>query len=187
MTFTDLTGQLLIAMPNMPDPRFAQSVIFLCAHSEEGAMGLIVNKYLSSMKLSELLDTDSMVEAPSSQRLPVHFGGPVENGRGFVLHSSEYSSEVATLHVNETFSMTATLDVLEEIDRGRGPDLALLTLGYSGWAPGQLEAELVQNGWLVCDATPDLVFIEKDEDKWVKALQSLGVDPLTLSHTSGTA
>ena len=119
--------------------------------------------------------------------MPVQIGGPVETGRGFVLHTNDYFVSDSTLSVDNSFGLTATLDVLEEIDRGRGPDLALLTLGYSGWAPGQLEAELVQNGWLVCDATPDLVFIEKDEDKWVKALQSLGVDPLTLSHTSGTA
>lgn len=184
---TDFTGKLLIAMPGMDDPRFVQSVVFLCAHGDDGAMGLIINKFMGAMKLSDVIDDPDLPKAETDQRLPVHFGGPVEGGRGFVLHSGDYTSEISTLNVCKNFSMTATLDVLEEINRGAGPELALLALGYSGWGPGQLEREIGENGWLVADANPDLVFIEKDDQKWQAALREIGVDPLTLSASSGRA
>lgn len=182
-----LNGQLLIAMPGMGDPRFDRSVIFMCAHSEDGALGLIVNKPSPELEFSTLLQQlDINVGAPQSD-IRVHFGGPVENGRGFVLHSGDYQQNESTLHVDATFGMTATLDVLEDIARGTGPASALLALGYSGWGPGQLEAEILQNGWLTCDAAPDLVFGGDDEGKWEAALKTLGVDPLTLSATAGHA
>lgn len=184
---SSLTGKLLVAMPTMPDPRFAHSVIFMCAHSEEGAMGIMVNKFMGAMKLSEILDASVLQDADKSQRLPIHYGGPVESSRGFVLHSSDYHCENATMVVNQAFSLTATLDVLVEINHGAGPELALLGLGYSGWGPGQLEEEIVENSWLVADASTDLVFIEKDENKWDQALEQIGVDPKTLSGSSGNA
>ena len=182
-----LNGQLLIAMPGMGDPRFEKSVIFVCAHSEDGALGLIVNKPSPELAFSTLLQQlDINVGAPQRD-IRVHLGGPVEHGRGFVLHSGDYSGNDSTLHVDEEFGMTATLDVLEDIARGTGPDSALLALGYSGWGPGQLDDEILQNGWLTCDAQPDLVFGSDDDKKWEAALKTLGVDPLSLSATAGRA
>ena len=183
----DLTGKILIAMPGMGDPRFAHSLVYLCAHSEDGAMGLIVNKTMGQMTFSDLLEQLSIEESSKSRPLPLHFGGPVEGGRGFVLHSAEYRSQISTLPVDDFFSMTATQDVLEEMAQGAGPDKALMALGYSGWGPGQLEGEIAQNGWLICDAGFELVFDLADEKKWEAALNTLGVDPITLSASAGRA
>ncbi len=183
----DLTGRLLIAMPGMGDPRFAHSVVFLCAHSEEGAMGLIVNKAIDGMRLSALLDQLEIALARPELDSTLYFGGPVENGRGFVLHSADFISDLNTLTVGEDFSMTATQDVLEAIATGAGPLRSLMALGYSGWGPGQLEREIAQNGWLECEATTDLVFDLPNADKWAEALRSLGVDPVSLSATAGHA
>ncbi len=184
---TTLEGKLLIAMPGMGDPRFAKSVIFMCAHSEEGALGLIVNKPAPELKFGQLLGQLNIDVSPPQRDIRIHFGGPVENGRGFVLHSADYQSSDATLQVNSDFGMTATLDVLEEIANGDGPDQALLALGYSGWGPGQLDEEILQNGWLTCDATRDIVFDSDDQGKWTAALATLGVDALTLSSEAGRA
>ncbi len=183
----ELTGKILIAMPGMGDPQFAHSVVYLCAHSNDGAMGLIVNKTMGKMKFAALLDQLSIQQAIHSRKMPLYFGGPVEGGRGFVLHSSEYTSQISTLRVDDDFAMTATLDVIEEMAEGAGPDKALLALGYSGWGPGQLEEEIGQNGWLICDAGLELVFDLQDDKKWEAALNSLGIDALTLSASSGRA
>jgi len=183
----DLTGQLLIAMPGMGDPRFDHSVIFLCAHSDEGAMGLIANKPTTDISLTDLLEQLQIESGPSVRPMPVHFGGPVENGRGFVLHEHGYASSISTLEVSEAFSMTATLDILEDMARGEGPAQAIVALGYAGWGPGQLEAEIAQNGWLICPATRDLVFGTPDVRKWEAALTAIGVSPLTLSASAGRA
>ena len=184
---SDLTGKLLIATPSMSDPRFSHSVVFLCAHSEDGAMGLIVNKFLGFMKLSDILAGKEDVKSVDSQRLPVHFGGPVERGRGFVLHSSDYHSDEASLKVTEAFSMTATLDVLEEINQDSGPEFAILALCYAGWGPGQLETEIKENSWLIADPVAHLIFVEEDEHKWTEALKQIGVDPQLLSGAAGRA
>lgn len=183
----DLTGKILIAMPGMGDPRFAHSLVFLCAHSADGAMGLIVNKTMGKMTFSDLLEQLSIEESVNSRPIPLHFGGPVEGGRGFVLHSSEYRSQISTLPVDDFFAMTATQDVLEEMAQGEGPDKALMALGYSGWGPGQLEAEIGENGWLICDSGFDLVFDLADDKKWEAALNTLGINPLTLSASAGHA
>lgn len=183
----DLTGQLLIAMPGMSDPRFDQSVILLCAHSAEGAMGLIVNKPSSEVRFSDLLDQLSIPGDLDSHALPVHIGGPVEHGRGFVLHSDDYSSEGSTIMPLDGFGMTATLDILEDIASGTGPQRAILALGYAGWGPGQLEDEIAANGWLTCDTTAELVFGTPDDKKWSAALNSIGVNAAVLSPTSGRA
>ncbi len=183
----NLTGKLLIAMPGMGDPRFAHSVIYLTAHSSKGAMGLIVNKPAPELKLSDVLDKLVHGSAVVDRSLGVHFGGPVETGRGFVLHSCDYRSAIETLAVDGNFSLTATLDVLEDIAAGKGPDKALLTLGYAGWGPGQLEGEIARNGWLTCDAETGLVFDLPDAKKWTAAVQSIGIDPLGLSPTAGRA
>ena len=167
---TSLDGQLLIAMPGMGDPRFDRSVIFMCAHSEDGALGLIINKPSQQVSFGNLVEQLNLNIGPPQRDIRVHFGGPVENERGFVLHSADYVAEAATLKVSDRFGMTATLDVLEDIAKGEGPSEALLALGYSGWGPGQLESEILQNGWLTCDADPDLVFGEDDASKWEAAL-----------------
>lgn len=183
----DLSGKLLIAMPGMGDPRFDRSVIYMCAHSEDGAMGLIVNQPAADLAFGDLLE--QLEIDPSDESLPteIHVGGPVEHGRGFVLHSSEYLIAESTLRVDDNFAMTATLEILEDMAMRRGPLKALLALGYSGWAPGQLEGEIAQNGWLTCDASPELVFSTSNEQKWEKALAVLGIDPLTLSASAGRA
>lgn len=182
-----LDGQLLIAMPGMGDPRFDRSVIFMCAHSDEGAMGLIINKPAPELNFRDLLKQLEITSEVDLTSTRVHFGGPVEHGRGFVLHSSDYSVEGASLKVSDTFAMTATLDILQDIARGAGPDRSLLALGYAGWGPGQLEGEIQANGWLTASADPDLVFGPKDTAKWEAALRSLSIDPLLLSAGGGRA
>ena len=183
----DLGGKLLIAMPGMGDPRFDTSVILLCAHSPDGAMGLIVNKPAPDLSFASLLDQLNIPRAPRGRDIRVHLGGPVERGRGFVLHSADYQAGAATMAVPGGFGMTATLDVLTALAGGQGPQAALLALGSSGWGPGQLEAELGQNSWLTADAPPDLVFSPDDGGKWTGALKRLGIDPLTLSGVAGRA
>ena len=183
----DLTGALLVAMPGMGDPRFDRSVVFVCAHSADGAMGLIVNKPAQDMGLGELLDQLDIKGQTAARLMPVHFGGPVETSRGFVLHSTDYTSRLQTLAVGDDFGMTATMDILEAIADGAGPGDALLALGYAGWGPGQLEDEILQNGWLTCEATSEIVFGADADVKWTAALATLGVDALMLSSEAGRA
>ena len=174
-------------MPGIGDPRFDRSVVFMCAHSHEGAMGLIVNKPASDLRFSDLLAQLEIPIGDDSQPIEVHIGGPVEHGRGFVLHSPEYEITDSTLAVGPGFGMTATLDILKDLAIGGGPKDSLLALGYSGWGPGQLEAELQNNGWLICDADPSLVFQASAEDKWTGALDQMGIDPRLLSAEGGRA
>lgn len=183
----DLSGKLLIAMPGMGDPRFEHSVVFLCAHSDDGAMGLIVNKPARDLSFDKLADQLGIARTDRAREIRVHFGGPVEHSRGFVLHSRDYAGSGSTLKVDDRFGMTATIDILEAIAAGRGPSASLLALGYAGWGPGQLEDEILRNGWLTCDAAPDLVFSDRNAEKWTRALGTLGVDPLTLSAAAGRA
>jgi putative transcriptional regulator len=183
----DLKGKLLIAMPGMGDPRFDRSVVFICAHTDDETLGLIVNKPAPAIGFRDLLEQLSIESGPDCPDMGVHFGGPVENGRGFVLHSAEYTARSATLKVNSEFSMTATLDVLEDMAKGKGPARTMLMLGYAGWGPGQLENELMRNGWLTCDATPELVFDADDSTKWERALKTLGIDAVNLSAAAGRA
>ncbi|WP_172298842.1 YqgE/AlgH family protein [Pseudoruegeria sp. HB172150] len=185
--FTDLSGKLLIAMPGMGDPHFEKSVVFLCAHSDDGSMGLIVNKPAPGLAMDDLLEQLEIPRGTGSRNVGVYFGGPVEHGRGFVLHSGDYATASTTLKVDERFGMTATLDILQDMAAGGGPDQRILALGYAGWGPGQLEDEIHQNGWLTCDATPEIVFAPDNSSKWVAALKSLGIDPLTLSAAAGRA
>lgn len=183
----NLAGKLLIAMPDMSDPRFANTVIYMCSHSDEGGMGLIINKPAQEARLGDLL---SQLEIPQSANVPdvqVYYGGPVERQRGFVLHSSDYACDEGTLQVDDTFCMTATLQVLEDIAKGAGPAKSMLALGYAGWGPGQLEYEIGRNGWLTAPADQNLVFGVNNEKKWSAALNLLGIDPLLLSSTSGRA
>ena len=174
-------------MPSMGDPRFARSVIYLCAHSPEGAMGLIVNKPAPDVRLGHLLEHLGIAKGTALPDIRIHIGGPVEHARGFVLHSSDYESPQGTMKVDDHVSMTATLDVLERIAAGTGPRHSILALGYAGWGPGQLESEIAQNGWLTADPRDDLLFGRANEFKWSAALKSIGVDPVTLSSQSGRA
>lgn len=183
----NLCGKLLIAMPGMNDPRFEKSVVYICAHSDDGAMGLIINKPTPEVTFVNLLQQLSIEEATGSNDTRIYFGGPVEVGRGFVLHSADYHLEDTTLQVDQRFGMTATRDVLTDMSQGDGPKEALLALGYSGWGAGQLESEIQQNGWLTCDATAEVVFEVPDTGKWTAALKLLGVDALMLSATAGRA
>jgi putative transcriptional regulator len=183
----DLDGKLLLAMPGMGDPRFEKSVILICAHSPDGAMGLIVNKPSADLSFSGLLGQLNIPRAPEGRDIQVHIGGPVERGRGFVLHSKDYVGGPATMWIDGGYGMTATLDILEALASGTGPQSALLALGYAGWGPGQLETEILANGWLTADARDDIIFSPDDAAKWTKALKTLGIDPLTLSSSAGHA
>ena len=170
-----LLGKLLIAMPGMQDPRFERSVVFMCAHSAEGAMGLIVNKPVEGLIFSELLQRYDLHPAPDMPSIPIVFGGPVELGRGFILHTSDYAGEAATVPVAAGISLTASVDILRAIVEGRGPKQSLLALGYAGWGEGQIENEILENGWIHCDADAGLVFGGDHEAKWQKAVNKLGI------------
>ena len=183
----DLGGKLLIAMPGMGDPRFDHSVVFLCAHSDDGAMGLIVNKPTEDLTFANLLKQLNIPRGDRMRDIRIHFGGPVELSRGFVLHSADYARGTGTMKVDDRFGMTTTQDILEAMARGTGPESTILALGYAGWGPGQLEDEIRQNGWLTCDAAPELVFSDQDATKWDRALRSIGVDPLHLCAAGGRA
>lgn len=183
-----LTGQLLIAMPQMEDPRFEHSVVYLFAHSgEEGAMGIIVNKTIEELtedELYEQLEIEPLIETRAAR--PVHFGGPVGTELGFVLHSAEYREET-TAGLAGGFALTTSFDILRAMSKGIGPRQHILALGYAGWAPGQLEAEIQDNGWLLVDADTGLVFEADDGSKWQRALAKLGVKPEMLAGGSGQA
>jgi putative transcriptional regulator len=184
---SSLTGQLLVAMPQMQDPRFARSVVYMCAHSEDaGAMGLVINKTIDALTLDELYAHLKIEPVRANRPRPVHFGGPVDRGRGFVLHSADYRED-RTLDITGGFAMTATIDILRAMGKGEGPRQSLLALGYAGWAPGQLDAEIQANGWLSVAADADLVFSEEDAAKWTRALAKIGVSPEMLSGDAGHA
>ena len=189
-----LDGQMLIAMPGIGDPRFERTVIYMCAHSAEGAMGIVVNKPAENIDFEELLARLEII--PDSERinlpsdvcdLTVHFGGPVEMGRGFVLHTADYFASDSTLPIDETIGLTATLDVLRAIASGEGPRHALLALGYAGWSAGQLDQEISANGWLHCEADEDLIFGADLDKKYDLALAKIGIDMSMLSSEAGHA
>ncbi len=184
---TSLAGHLLVAMPQMQDPRFARSVVYLCAHNADGAMGLVVNRLLDEVTWPALMKQLGIeTTGTSSGDRRIHFGGPVEAGRGFVLHSADYVED-GTLVVDGKVALTATLEILRAIGSGAGPKKSLLALGYAGWGPGQLDSEIQANGWLNVAADEDIVFDDQNGDKWQRALNKLGVDLLSLSGESGRA
>ncbi len=182
-----LEGKLLIAMPGMPDPRFEKSVIFMCAHSAKGAMGLIINKPIEGLSFNELVQKLGIDVTANHADSPILFGGPVQIGRGFVLHSAEYGSSETTLPLTPEISMTATVDILRAISEGRGPEKSVLALGYAGWGTGQIEEEILANGWIHCDADARIVFDTEHEAKWRAALAKLGADISGLSAEAGRA
>ena len=181
-----LAGQLLVAMPQMRDSRFERAVIYLCAHNKDGALGLIVNKPFKRLSFEDLLEQLEIESSPRTQQIRVLAGGPVEEGRGFVLHSDDYLRE-DSLKVEGGFALTATIEILKAIAQGEGPHHSLLALGYSGWGPGQLEREIGENGWLNVPADAAIVFDETLDRKWERALAVLKLTPSTLSGFSGRA
>jgi len=189
-----LDGKMLIAMPSMRDERFAQSVIYVCAHSSDGAMGIVVNRVAAEIDFPKLLvkldviPQEDRIQLPDDARMvQVLKGGPVETQRGFVLHSSDYFMENSTLPIDDGICLTATVDILKAIACGQGPQSAVLALGYAGWAPGQLESEIQENGWLHCTADRDLIFGANAGAKYAMALEKIGVQPGMLSSEAGHA
>jgi putative transcriptional regulator len=189
-----LDGQMLIAMPAMHDERFARSLIYVCAHSPEGAMGIVVNQPAANINFPDLLvqlevipATDLIQLPPRAETVKVLKGGPVETGRGFVLHSADFFIENSTLPIDEGICLTATLDILKAIARGDGPASAILALGYAGWAPGQLETEIQANGWLHCTADAELIFGADIDAKYERAMKKIGIDLAMLSTEAGHA
>jgi putative transcriptional regulator len=189
-----LDGQLLLAMPTMADKRFQRSVIYLCTHSADGAMGLIVNQRATHISFTGLLKQLGIVGDDADETVPpellgmsVHVGGPVSSERGFVLHSADYFAQDSTLEIDGGVCLTATIDILKAMAGGKGPEQAILALGYAGWAPGQLESEIQANGWLHCPADPDLLFSPDLELKYDRALSKIGIDPSHLVSDAGHA
>lgn len=187
-----LEGQLLIAMPNMTDERFAQAVIYICAHSPEGAMGIVLNKPAPNVRFEDLLVQLDII--PSEDSINLHAreirvlqGGPIEPGRGFVLHSDDFIISNASLHIDKNIYLTATLDILRAIAQGRGPEHASFALGYAGWQAGQLENEIAANSWLNCFPDQNLIFDPDIKSKYQRSLQKLGIDPARLSGSAGHA
>jgi putative transcriptional regulator len=189
-----LDGQFLLAMPGMADSRFTRSVVYICAHSPDGAMGIVINQPARKITFPDLLlqldlvEPDELIRLPTpAEKLPVLKGGPVETGRGFVLHTADFFIDNSTLSIDESVSLTATVDILRAIAKGDGPRKAMLALGYAGWSPGQLEEEIQQNGWLNVPADPALLFDGDIEGKYGRALRLLGIDPAMLSGEAGHA
>ena len=181
-----LTGQLLIAMPSMTDPRFSQSVIYVCAHTAEGAMGLVLNRPIVKPTFDDLLKQLQVAPVPAVRQIKLCAGGPVENARGFVLHTNDWTGE-GSLKVDESMALTASLDVLKVIAEGGGPRECVLALGYAGWGPGQLDQEFQQNAWLSVQPDESLMFDDGHDTKWRRALAKLHIDPLLLSDIAGHA
>ena len=181
-----LTGQLLVAMPGLTDPRFSRTVIYMCAHNADGAMGLVLNRTIESLTFPDLLSQLDIEGTGAGAPIRIHFGGPVESGRGFVLHSADYVQD-ATMVVDNTVALTATIDILKAIAQGAGPRQKLLALGYAGWGAGQLDAEIKANGWLSVPADEELVFGGDLDGKWMKAMGKIGIDPRMLAEDAGHA
>ncbi|TRW99318.1 YqgE/AlgH family protein [Paracoccus sp. M683] len=186
---TDLTGKILIAMPGMLDPRFERSVVLICAHSAEGTMGLVLNRPLPEIGFRDLLGQLGIDTDDRTRGIEVRFGGPVEPGRGFVLHRvPEGGGDVdGTMRIGSHLAMTTTRDILEDLAQGNGPGDAVLALGYAGWGPGQLDDEMLANGWLTGEGADDLIFGHDNQGKWNAALRAQGVDPSLLSAAAGRA
>ncbi len=192
---TSLEGQFLVAMPTLKGPFFERSVVYLCSHSDDGAMGLVVNQISTQITFPDLLrqvdilsDDDQSINLPAPARtMQVLNGGPVDQGRGFVLHSADFKLESSTLDVSDDICLTATVEILRALAEGKGPRSALLTLGYAGWSPGQLEEELQGNSWLTCSADRSLLFDCEPEDRYQRSLELMGIDLTMLSSEAGHA
>lgn len=177
-------NKLLLAMPTMADTRFERSVIYLCSHDASGAMGIVINEALDQLNFSGLLEQLSIETQTPPPDLLVHAGGPVEPGRGFVLHSADFVQDT-TMIVSQTMALTATVDILKAMAEDKGPKNQLLALGYAGWAPEQLEGEIQQNAWMIADADEEIIFYSELEHKWPRAMAMLGIDIAMLSSEAG--
>jgi putative transcriptional regulator len=173
-------------MPSMSDPRFAKSVIYVCAHTNDGAMGIVVNRPIAEPSFDDLLKQLEIGPNPPARRIPLHAGGPVENARGFVLHTTDWTGD-GSLLVDDAIALTASLDVLQAFATGGGPERGILALGYAGWGPGQLDEEIHQNAWLSTPAPLDLLFDDVPDAKWRRAFDRLRIDPLLMSTVAGHA
>jgi|SRR5581483_3407483 len=182
-----LHGKLLIAMPGMMDPRFERSVILMCEHHQGGALGLIVNKPIDQLSFRDLVQKMDIPVTPETPSKPVMFGGPVETSRGYVIHGNDQTNRPATIAITSEIALTPTVDMLRAIAQGRGPEQWLMTLGYAGWGPGQIESEIVANGWLHCDADAGIVFDADMGSKWQRAFGKLGAALSGLSSEAGRA
>lgn len=192
--FTSLKGDVLIAMPDMDDSRFRRSVIYICEHTAKGTMGIVLNRAMSSMSFVDLLQQVNVLEEKNAVLLPsaasgisIHKGGPVETGRGFVLHSNDYHLENLTVRIDDQVSLTETLEILKALARGEGPKQSFIALGYAGWSSGQLEGEILRNGWLHGPSTSEIIFGADLDAKYDAALAEIGVDPALLSNLAGHA
>jgi putative transcriptional regulator len=183
---TSLAGQILIAMPGLPDPEFAHSVVYLCAHSNEGAMGIIINRPLREPSFADLLGQLAVGPTPPARAIGLCKGGPVDNSRGFVLHTADWTGD-GSLRVDDEVALTASLDVLKAIADGGGPKQGILALGYANWGPGQLDSEMKQNSWLTASADTKLLFDADHPSKWERAMAKLNISPGRLSSASGRA
>lgn len=181
-----LTGQMLVAMPGMADPRFVRSVIYICSHGPSGAMGLVINRLFGAADFPMLLEQLNIDSTPETPEMSVQFGGPVEMGRGFVLHTSDYLHE-GTTRIDDRISVTATIEIIQDIASGKGPSRSLMLLGYAGWGAGQLEEELKSNGWLTVEADEDILFDSDLDSKWDRAMAKMGISPSMLSSLQGNA
>lgn len=185
-----LAGKILLAMPSLSDQRFHHAVIFICQHDENGAVGVVINHTVQGMTFETLIDQLEFDEEtqidPQSLKIPIIHGGPVDGGRGFIVHDADYATK-DTIIINDDFSVTATLPILHKIAQGEGPERLLFILGYAGWKAGQLDAELKQNAWLVTDANTKLLFETPADEQWTAAMAQLGINPAMLSDSSGNA
>ena len=179
----NLTGKIIVSMPSLQDERFYKTVIYMCAHSSEGSMGIIINKKIDYDLFPNLLEQLG-IDKPINNKLFLRYGGPVESGRGFVLHSDDIVRK-ETLNIHKGVALTSTSEFFEDLVRGNGPKNSILALGYAGWTPGQLESEISKNGWLVAPGNPELIFKCKIEERWNKAFKSIGINPNLLNSESG--
>lgn len=182
----NLTGQLLISMPTQEDERFEKSVIYMCAHSKDGAMGIIINKKIDYDLYPDLLQQLGIDNPLIGKKLYIRYGGPVESGRGFVLHSDEFIRK-ETLTIDKGIALTSTSEFFDDLSKGNGPKNSILALGYAGWGPGQIESELISNSWMTLRTDSNFIFDESVSNKWNDAYNLLGVDPNKLSQFSGSS
>ncbi|MBI04932.1 MAG: hypothetical protein CMI96_03840 [Pelagibacteraceae bacterium] len=182
----NLTGQLLLSMPSLEDERFYKTVIYMCAHSNDGAMGIIINKKIDYDLYPDLLEQLGIDKPILNKKIFLRYGGPVESGRGFILHSDEFTQK-ESLSINKGIALTSTADFFENLSKGNGPKNSILALGYAGWGPGQIEKEILANSWMSLSTDSNIVFDEEVSNIWSKAYNLLGIDPNKLSHNSGRA
>ena len=182
----NLTGQILISLPNMQDERFYKSVIYLCAHSKEGSMGIIINKTLEIDMYPNLLSQLGIDKSVKNKKIYFHYGGPVETSRGFILHTDDFVKD-ESLVIDSGVALTSTADFFGDLSKGQGPKISMLALGYTGWGPGQLEEEISRNGWMTAAVNSHFIFDENNSRKWEKAYNIIGVNPYSISNKSGNA